>query len=125
MKHGRKVGTPGVRIKVANPARPSNAADIRCLVDSGALYSVIPSPVLKRLGIRPTSKRTFTLADGTEKYRSIGGAIFSLKEDAGYANVVFGEKGDATLLGGTALESMGLAFDPIRRTLRPLPFLVV
>ena len=33
--------------------------------------------------------------------------------------VIFGEPGDATLLGVVALEVLGLVFDPLRRELRP------
>ena len=33
--------------------------------------------------------------------------------------VIFGEPGDAVLLGVVALEILGLVFDPLRRELRP------
>jgi hypothetical protein len=38
--------------------------------------------------------------------------------------VIFGEKGDATLLGALTLEALGLALDPIRRELKPLPMML-
>jgi len=34
--------------------------------------------------------------------------------------VIFGEKGDATLLGALTLEALGLSLDPIRRELKPM-----
>jgi hypothetical protein len=38
--------------------------------------------------------------------------------------VVFGESGDAVLLGLTALEQLGLAVDPVQRRLVPADFLL-
>jgi len=40
------------------------------------------------------------------------------------ADVIFGEKGDATLLGAFALESLGLALDPLKRELREMPMIL-
>jgi len=38
--------------------------------------------------------------------------------------VIFGEKGDSTLLGAVTLESLGVWLDPLRRELRPLPMIL-
>jgi hypothetical protein len=38
--------------------------------------------------------------------------------------VIFGEKGDATLLGAVTLESLGFVLDAVRRDLLPLPMVV-
>jgi hypothetical protein len=35
--------------------------------------------------------------------------------------VIFGEESDSTLLGAFTLEALGLALDPFRRVLVPLP----
>jgi hypothetical protein len=40
------------------------------------------------------------------------------------APVIFGEKGDSTLLGIVTLEALGVILDPIRRELRPLPMIL-
>jgi hypothetical protein len=42
----------------------------------------------------------------------------------GGADVIFGEKGDSTLLGAMSLEALGLALDPLKRELRPLPMIL-
>jgi predicted aspartyl protease len=91
------------------------------LVDSGAAYSVVDQVTLRRLGIRPTGMRTFILADGTEITRSTGAALFRLQRREGASTVIFGEPGDATLLGVVTLEEIGLILDPMRRELRPMP----
>ena len=39
-------------IEIANPANPAIVVDVELLVDSGAIYSIVPRPVLERLGIK-------------------------------------------------------------------------
>jgi hypothetical protein len=38
--------------------------------------------------------------------------------------VIFGEPGDATLLGAVSLEALGFVLDAIRRDLVPLPMVI-
>lgn len=115
------MGLTHVAVEVANPAKPGRRARVKMLVDSGAAYSVVDAAVLRRLGIRPTSSRTFILADGSEVTRSIGAALFRFHGEVGASTVIFGEVGDATLLGVVTLEELGLILDPMRRELRPMP----
>jgi predicted aspartyl protease len=118
------MGLTHVRARVANPARPGRTARVTFLLDSGAIYSVVPGATLRRLGIKPRSRRTFTLAHGSQVTREVGDAVFVLDGERGASPVIFGEKGDSTLLGTVSLESLGLMLDPIKRTLRPLPLVL-
>ena len=118
------MGLTHVRARISNPARPRSASTFRFLVDSGAVYSVVPRTLLRRLGIRPHSSRTFILADGTEITRPIGDATFRIGDNLGTSPVIFGEKDDASLLGMVSLESLGLVLDPMKRVLRPLPMVL-
>ena len=86
------------------------------LVDSGAILSVAPASELRKLGIEPEKTERFSLADGSFVTREVGIARF---EVAG-APVIFGEPGDAWLLGALSLESLGLLLDPFKRELRPM-----
>jgi len=115
------MGLTHVAVAVANPARPARRARVMLLVDSGAVYSVVDGRTLRRLGIRPTGTRTFILADGTEVTRRVGAALFRFRGEDGASTVIFGEPGDAALLGVVTLEELGLILDPMRRELRPLP----
>ncbi len=99
--------------------------ELSFLVDSGVFYSVVPTTVLRSLRVKPHSKRTFILADGSEITRKIGEVLFRLDGRQGAAPVIFGEKGDSTLLGTVSLEALGVMLDPIKRELRPLPMLLV
>jgi predicted aspartyl protease len=114
------MGVTSLVIEVANPAKPRVTVRLEFIVDSGAVYSVVPAPVLRRLGIRPLKRETFRLANGTNIVRRKGGALFKLRSYVGVADVIFGEKGDAVLLGALTLEALGLTLDPIRRELRPM-----
>ena len=118
------MGLTYITARAANPARPRKSARLKFLVDAGAAYSIVPEPVLKRLGIQPRTVRRFILADGKEIRRRMGGALFLYKGEEGLSPVIFGEKGDSHLLGVVSLEALGLVFDPFRRELRPLPLVL-
>ena len=111
-------------IFVSNPAKPDIKKKVNCLVDSGAIYSVIPTKVLRKLGIKPGREREFTLADGNTVVRKMSGARFEYSLREGFAPVVFGEEKDSALLGATALEAMGVALNPLERKLIPLPMVL-
>ncbi|HMC21765.1 MAG TPA: aspartyl protease family protein [Thermoanaerobaculia bacterium] len=118
------MGLTHIRVGVANPARPNKSVRVKLLVDSGAIYSVIPTKTLERLGIQPHGERSFMLADGTEITRRIGDATFIIDGNRGASPVIFGERGDSALLGVVSLQALGFALDPIRRVLRPLPMIL-
>jgi aspartyl protease family protein len=118
------VGLTHIKLSIANPARPKRTIDLTFLVDSGAIYSVIPAALLRKLGVKPHSKRTFILADGSEITRKIGDVAFRLDRRQGAAPVIFGEKDDSTLLGSVSLEALGMTLDPMKRELRPLPMVL-
>jgi len=118
------VGLTHIKVSIANPARPRRAIDLTFLVDSGAVYSVIPAALLRKLGVKPHSKRTFILADGSEITRKIGDVLFRLDSRQGAAPAIFGQKDDSTLLGTISLEALGMALDPMKRELRPLPMVL-
>jgi clan AA aspartic protease len=118
------MGLTYIQGTIVNPARPRRSARLKFLVDSGALYSVVPGTLLRRLGIKPGSTRSFILADGTEVKRSIGQALFRIHGDEGASPVIFGEEGDSVLLGSVSLEALGFMLDPLKRELRPLPMVL-
>ena len=118
------MGLTYINLEVANVAKPAKHKRVRCLVDSGAMYTVLPSNVLKRLGVKPRSTEEFGLANGDVIKRKVGGALFFYRKREGVSPVIFGEPGDSNLLGVMTLEALGLMLDPLRRTLKPLPLLL-
>lgn len=113
-----------LEVEVGNPARPETTEKVEFLIDSGAIYSVVPREILDRLGIRPLTRQEFRLADGSKLSRDKGGALFRYQGQIGVADVIFGELGDSFLVGAFTLEALGLALDPLRRELRPLPMIL-
>jgi clan AA aspartic protease len=118
------MGLTYIQASIANPARPRRSARLKFLVDSGALYSVVPAAVLRRLGIKPGKSKSFILADGTEVKRSLGQALFRLNGEEAASPVIFGAAGDSVLFGSVSLEALGLMLDPLKRELRPLPMML-
>jgi len=118
------MGQTMLQLEVGNVARPELTETLEFLIDSGAVYSVVPTATLTRLGIQPLVEHEFRLADGSRNVRKQGGALFKYKDRIGVADVIFGEPEDATLLGALTLESLGYALDPLRRELRDLPMIL-
>ena len=118
------MGLTVLEVEVGNPATPETTEKVEFLVDSGAIYSVVAVPILERLGISPITEQQFRLADGSKIVRKKGIALFRYGERVGGADVIFGEEGDSTLLGAFTLEALGLALDPLRRELKPLPMIL-
>lgn len=118
------MGLTVLEVEVGNPANPEIREKVDFLVDSGAIYSVVPAPILERLGIKPIAEQEFRLADGTKILRKKGIALFKYGDRIGGADVIFGEEGDSVLLGAFTLEALGLTLDPLRRELKPLPMVL-
>lgn len=117
------MGLTVLEVEVGNPANPEVTEKVEFLIDSGAIYSVVPTPVLNRLGIKPLIEQEFRLAN-SKIVRKKGGALFKLGDRIGVADVIFGEEGDSLLLGAFTLEALGLSLDPLRRELKPLPMIL-
>ncbi|MGA1795360.1 MAG: aspartyl protease family protein [bacterium] len=118
------MGLTVLQIEVGNPANPEVMEQLEFLIDSGAVYSVVPASILEKLGIKPLKEQEFRLADGSKIVRKKGVALFKYEDRIGGADVLFGEKGDSVLLGTFTLEALGLALDPLRRELKPLPMII-
>jgi len=119
------MGLTSLKVRLSNPRDRRRAVEEELLVDSGAIFAVVPAPVLRRIGVRTHGKESFSLADGSRVSRSVGTAFFEIGARKGAATVIFGQPGDAPLLGALTLESLGLMLDPLRRKLRPLPSLLL
>ena len=93
---------------------------LRFLVDSGATYTLLPTPIWESIELEPTREQTFTLVDGTTIQRRISRCYLVLPQGEEYTPVILGEPGDQALLGVVTLEILGLLFNPFSRTLQPM-----
>lgn len=113
-----------LKAKVSNPLNPKKLLDKKFLVDSGAIYSVLPETDLRQLKIHPEGTQKFLLANGEEIEKKIGEAKFHYRERSATSKVIFGDAG-IYLLGVTTLENLGMILDPLSRELKPLPMLLM
>ena len=118
------MGITNAILKVKEHRKSEKTAEVNFLVDSGAIYSLVPGKILDELGIEPYREMSFSLADGTILKRKVCSAYFEYEGDGGPAPVVYGEEGDEPLLGATTLESLGLVLNPFTRTLHPMRMLM-
>ena len=114
-----RMGMTEVRVRVVNLNDARRSAEVDMVVDSGAIYSVVPAGVLRRIGVRPRDTKVFGLANGGRVTRDVGDALYEISDCGGAAPVIFGRRGDASLLGVVTLEALGLRLDPLRRRLHP------
>jgi predicted aspartyl protease len=113
-----------VRVRLSHVADPDRYTDVDMIVDSGAIYSVVPAGSLRAIGVEPRGRETFWLADGRRVRRELGHAVFEIDGRRGPSTVIFGRRGDACLLGTVTLEELGLSLDPLKRRLRPLRLMI-
>lgn len=93
----------------------------RMLVDTGATDTFVPASVLRKLGIEPSARRSYELADGTEQELPIGFGVIEVEGRAAGGTLVFAGEKEEPLLGVTVLESAGLWIDPQREQLIARP----
>jgi predicted aspartyl protease len=118
------MGLTSVIVELSSVLEPEQSVQLECLVDSGAVHTVAPRAILEGLGIKPYTTDSYSMANGEIIQRQRGPAVFHYAGRIGFADVIFGEPGDSTLLGAVTLEALGLALDPIRRELKPMPMIL-
>ena len=90
-------------------------------VDTGATLIVLPRAIAERLEVRPTQTCQVQLGGGVEQTWPVGEIRVALEGREAPMLCLISE-GGAPILGVVALESLGLAVDPVRRRLVPGKF---
>jgi clan AA aspartic protease len=111
-------------MKVSPVARPRPSRKVDFLVDSGAVYTVLPERVWRALRLRAKDRMTFALADATQMERGVSEARFEFRGIDRVSPVILGEGRDDALLGAVTLETLGLVLNPLSRQLQPMRLLV-
>jgi clan AA aspartic protease len=109
-----------VRGKVSRPGGGRRSVAVRFLVDTGAVYTVLPEKIWRTLRLKPQRTAEFTLADGTTIRRGVSECRFTVQGQSATSPVVLGGSGDAPLLGAVTLETLGLMVNPLSRELLPM-----
>ncbi len=97
---------------------PKGQAEVNLLVDTGSLLTWISRHTLEAVGVLPTRARQVRTIDGSELIREAGEALIEVLGEEGTNIVVFGEPGDAQVLGVVSLEGLGLEIDPTTKELK-------
>lgn len=119
------MGFTYIKVKVYNPADMSRSGGARVLVDSGAIFTSIPKKRLTALGLKPLESRTLRVYAGGRVKREIGVVVVEYGNRKAGVPVIFGQSGDTTVLGDTALDSLGYLVDPTTRKLKPTELLMI
>ena len=113
------MGFTYTKTEICNIYEPSKKGEVDLLVDTGAMFSIVPRQVLERCGITPVGRRRFTLANGDVIEREVGRALFTIGKTSEISPVIFGEQNDKPVLGAVTLETLGYEVDPITKKLKP------
>ena len=121
------MGFVNVPVKLFAPANGHAPIEVEMLVDTGAIFTLVPRAVLEQLGVRPSGKRKFQTIEGRPIEREVGVVDMEVQgqRPPGPVPVIFGDVNDGAVLGVTALESMGLKVDPTAGTLTPTDLLML
>ena len=126
------MGEVRVQVKLSNVADLSAVAagrlapdavrivEANAMVDTGAVRSFIPQPLLDRLGIQPLDHMLVEYANGEKQSVALAfGVMFDIldRRTSDDAHVL----GDEVLIGQTLLEKMDLVVDCANRRLFPNP----
>jgi len=120
MPDERLLGYVRVKTVIANLADKSKRIHVDCLVDTGAIYTLIPRDLLEKVGTRTTGARRFKLANGKVEEYPVGEAYVEVQGIGATSLLVFGPEKSQPLLGVTTLELLGLQVDPVSGQLKPL-----
>ncbi len=115
------MGTTRVTVSLRVPGTTDVAYEAEFVVDTGATDCVAPASQLRAAGIRPVGSMTYQLADGSVHEYEIGLVQIEFMGEITAGRVVFGPESMEPILGVTALESVGITVDPVRRTLHRVP----
>lgn len=107
-----------------NPVRPDRVFEVEAVVDTGAVYTVVRSDILKELGVEPLGRRRFKAFGGYVE-RSIGEVGMVIAGERRTVPVIFGEAEDPIVVGATTLEIFGLEVDVVRGTLKEADLLLL
>ena len=86
--------------------------EIEAMVDTGASYTMIPSRMLKEMGVTPIRKISLRLADARVVEYDMGRVWANINGSSEVTLVVFGPDNARPLLGAYTLEGLRLAVDP-------------
>ncbi len=111
------MGSFTVEIGVGHPGG-GRLTTVLALVDTGSFHSMLPAALLAQLGIRPSERQEFGIADGSRVEWDVGMARIAIDGREWHCPVIFGPEGEY-LLGATTLEIFTMTVDMVEERLVP------
>jgi predicted aspartyl protease len=108
------MGLTYVETTVRPSGKRGRGRKVRLLIDSGAIYSVLPQADWRALHLGAERELEFVLADGTSVKRGVSECSFEIEGRRATSPVVLG------VLGAVTLETLGMMLDPLQRKLLPM-----
>lgn len=118
------MGYVRVRGLVANSSDHELKIELEFLVDTGAIYTVLPKSVAERLKLKESGKRKFKTGSGVVEL-PVAEAFLTIDGEGVTSLVAIGSEDMPVLLGVTTLELLGLQVDPVNGKLKPLDLLIM
>jgi len=106
-------------VLIANPRGRASSVEVKLLVDTGAMFTCLPTQQLESLGLAPQWGVPITLADGRREEWRATEILMTIDGRTLHTTCLFGPPGSLQLLGAVSLEQFALAADPLTRTLVP------
>jgi len=110
--------------KIYNPAVRSKAVHLELQVDTGAIYTGIPSSLLEKISLKPISTRRFKLADGKVERYPMGEAYVEVGEEGATSTIAFLAEA-STAIGRNHLTTPKTASRSTTGELKPLELLLL
>ena len=115
------MGLVYAQIELGNPSDEGlDTIEVNALVDTGALWLIIPQHVANQLKIKTLEEREVTLADGAKRLVPYAGPVrVRFKNRTGFTGALV--MGNEVLLGAIPMEDMDLMVHPLKQMLIPNP----
>ena len=114
------MGVFRVELEIGGPGREEFVA-VQVLVDTGAIYTMLPEDLLDGLGVKRLQSDIFEMADDSLVEYWIGSTTVRLQGRELPVPVVFARAGNTPLVGATTLQILRLIVDPVEERLVPAP----
>ncbi len=105
------MGAIRVTVKISNLAQPEQSWEGEFLADTSVHETTVPRKHLQAIGIAPTMRREYELADGSSVTFDVGSAQLEFIGRFTANNVLFGADDAEPVLGAIALRSAGAEVD--------------
>ena len=105
---------------LSNPIDPARRLVLDLIVDTGAVYTMLPATVVQELGLETPRQRAVMLASGELVTYRVGIVNLALQGEEWPTFFLEGPSGSLALLGAFTLEGFALAPDPVNKRLVPV-----